>query len=108
MRPGKPKHVPVVLWKAGDAFLPQPIVDFLDTKVITIKGADINYWSGVHFLSGAFIGMFTKNFLFAFVVHSLWEIFQMLIGMTDISKSSETYDIVFDTLFFMLGFMLTR
>lgn len=78
------------IYKSGDIWLPKNIVQFLHTYVV---GNDstlfyINYWHGMHFLSGILFGYFFSFFplqhpLYAYLLlHTLWEIWQLWIGMT--------------------------
>lgn len=96
------------LYRSGDIFLPRKYVDVLDTYVI---GNDrslvyINYWTFMHFLSGVFFAWLTPYpkdvFFHFFVVHTLWEMWQIAIGMTPMSARGFV-DTLMDTLVGLLG-----
>lgn len=94
--------------RLSDGLLPEPIVTRLYTVFIPGPyGADINGWSFVHALSGAFVGLIGRTFNEAFVLHLMWEAFQFAVG--DNTFSLETlFDVTFDTLFFLVGWQMTN
>ena len=100
MRPGKPENVSLVAWRMGDAFLPISARDALDKSVYSM----VNGWSIVHFLSGCLLAMIGATFDQAQLIHFVWEMFQISIGMTQTDDPRELIDISLDTLFFTLGF----
>ena len=72
----------------------------------------INLWHINHFLSGVFFALlhlyfyrFESPFMTYFVVHTLWELWQLFIGMT-IPNLRGILDIGNDTLFGLLGVFL--
>lgn len=99
-RPGKPINVPLLLWRAGDVFLPEKYRIILDTPFTNVYGADVNGWSVVHFFTGMILGK-TMTQTNASIAHILWEFFQIIIGMSN--KKEDLIDIALDTLFFELG-----
>lgn len=102
-------------YKSGDAFLPSRTVKFLYQYII---GNDtslyyINLWHGMHFLSGVlfslfhlFVYSFQHPFVVYITIHSLWEIWQVYIGMT-VPNLRGFIDILNDTFFGELGSYLT-
>jgi hypothetical protein len=103
------------VYKSGDIWLPPKTVKFLHTYVI---GNDstlfyINYWHGMHMLSGVLFGLF-HNYFFHFhhpyfvyfVIHTLWEIWQLSIGMTKRNLRA-AIDIVVDTCMGLFGLFLS-
>jgi len=114
-RPGKPDTTPDILWNLGDIFLPKGCREFLDkniyekTIIITKDKFKfyINGWSIVHFISGILVSKIKSiNGLGAFILHSLWELFQIYIGMTNIKKKTDILDTITDTIFFMFGWFI--
>jgi hypothetical protein len=73
---------------------------------------DLNGWSFMHAFSGMlFASFFLKQTLLTWIfIHTIWEIYQILIGMTKIKENTleESIDIFFDTLFAVLGFILVQ
>lgn len=109
-----------VWYRSGDAFLPTPLRTFLRTYLIGGPASTfyITYWSIVHLLSGilfATLSLAIKPFslrttlLSGFAVHTLWEVWQIAIGMSRplaLSGSNNFVDICMDTLLFLLGIWL--
>lgn len=98
-----------ILFKSGDFFLPRGIVDFLDKYII---GQDdsvmyINYWSIIHMLSGMLVTVVITDPLYALLIHTLWELWQIFIKMTHLNKRG-VIDISIDTVMFMLGFFILK
>ena len=105
-----------IIYSSGDVFLPDSIKEFLQTDLIGSSRDTfyISIWSIVHFLSGIFIGFFylfmkwsvPAYMLNMFVLHTIWECWQILIGMSKpymLTGRGNLVDIVVDTLMFMLG-----
>jgi len=93
-----------LIYRSGDVFLPSYIRKILNTYLI---GNDsslfyVNLWSLVHFGSGIAVGTLKITVLQAFVLHCIWELWQILIGMTHINARG-VIDICVDTIFFMIG-----
>jgi hypothetical protein len=89
-------------YRSGDIFLPRKYVDMLDTYIVGSKTSNfyLNYWTVLHGLSGLLFAYFfdSKNVYFQFfIAHSLWELWQIFIGMTPINLRG-FIDIVVDTL----------
>lgn len=129
------------LYRSGDFFLPKSIVKILDTYIYQSdsKIFYINGWSIVHFISGIITTFlillfyktrnkniklnnsqsppnFVKLIILLFIIHSIWEIWQFIIGMNNpiqFDKHNIIHfnymnisDIIVDTIMFMLGGML--
>lgn len=95
-------------YRSGDIFLPRKYVDVLDTYLIGNKRSVfyINYWTFMHILSGVFFAWLTPFpqdvYFHFFVGHTIWEMWQIVIGMTPMSPRG-FLDIGVDTLAGMLG-----
>jgi hypothetical protein len=110
-----PTNINNILYKSGDLFLPKNIVRFLDRGFYDSQERFyINFWTALHFLSGIIIGktvsMYTThNWLYygiCFTIHTLWELWQVYIGMAKpwkLSGSSNLIDSFIDTAAFMFG-----
>ncbi len=102
-------------YRSGDAFLPAPIVNFLHTYIVGNEKSlyYINLWHINHFFSGVFFALFhiyfypfQSPYTTYFVVHTLWALWQLSIGMT-IPNLRGVIDILNDTLFGLLGVLIT-
>ena len=103
------------LYRSGDVFLPASVRAVLETYHI---GNDkslfyISNWSLVHFVSGIVTGYILTTYFrgwpyytTGFVVHTLWELWQIFIGMTKWKTTRGQIDIVVDTVMFMLGMII--
>ena len=104
-----------IIYNSGDVFLPKSIRDLLmqgiyfDNKKIFY----LNGWTLMHLLSGIIVGFIyiylnkpLKYYYYKmFVIHTLWELWQILIGMSHpyrLTGNSNLIDIIIDTLAFML------
>jgi len=109
-----------IIYNSGDIFLPKSIRDLLmkgtyfDNKTMFY----LNGWTLMHVLSGIIVGFIyiylnkpLKYYYYKmFIIHTLWELWQMLIGMSHpyrLTGNSNIIDIIIDTLAFMLGSYLT-
>ena len=105
-----------IIYSSGDVFLPDSVKKFLSTDLIGSSKHTfyISIWSIVHFLSGIFIGLFyffmewnvQTYMLNMFALHTIWECWQILIGMSNpyiLTGRGNLVDIVVDTVMFMLG-----
>ena len=105
-----------LVYRSGDAFLPKDVSRFLHTFVYGSYNTPvyINYWSFMHALSGVlfaalclrFPTIFPKPYLYGFLVHCVWELWQIAIGMSrpfSAQGHNGITDIVLDTAFFMAG-----
>ncbi len=100
---------------SGDLFLPPRIQAFLQTHLIGTPTSAfyITYWSILHVLSGICLAILMKRylrvslsmaFIIAFVIHTLWEAWQVLITRTPNTIRGKV-DTVVDTVLFMTGFV---
>lgn len=92
-----------LLQEISDGLLPKQIRTILYKPII----GTVNGWSFVHFLTGIVVGTFLTNKLTAFIIHSLWEIFQFVAGDNRFDKET-LIDVTLDTIFFMCGFLLSN
>jgi hypothetical protein len=102
------------LYRSGDIWLPKTAVSYLNTYVV---GNDrtlfyLNYWHGMHFLSGVFFALLQlfvvqvqHPFYVYFFLHTLWEAWQLWIGMTKQTLRG-LVDIGMDTCMGLLGCFL--
>jgi hypothetical protein len=109
-----------IIYNSGDFFLPVQLKKILEKHLYLSSNYVfyINGWTIVHFLSGVFVGFIylylkkPKNQYYykMLVIHTIWELWQMLIGMSKpwkLSGNSSLIDIFVDTIFFMFGTYLT-
>ncbi len=105
-----------VIYNSGDVFLPERIKNFLKKDIIgsTNKTFYITWWSIIHFINGIIVGVLylhynynKKHYFLAMLsIHTLWEVWQIVIGMSNPMKTTgrgNIVDIIVDTLLFMLG-----
>jgi len=102
------------LYRSGDLWLPKPFVKTLDTYIV---GNDkslfyLNYWHINHFVSGLLFGLVSlllyrgsNPLLIYFILHTLWESWQLFIGMTPRTFRG-LFDIFVDTCVGLLGCFL--
>ena len=105
-----------ILYNSGDVFLPENIKQILGTDIIgsSKKTFYVSGWSIIHFLNGIIIGFFYVYFKYdikfytisLLFIHTLWEIWQIIIGMAKpykLTGRSNLIDSILDTVFFMSG-----
>lgn len=105
-----------IIYNSGDVFLPEKVKKILGTVLIgtSKKTFYVSGWSIVHLISGIIIGYIYLYFkgdtrlytLRLFIIHTIWEVWQVLIGMSNPHKltgHNNLIDIIMDTIFFMLG-----
>jgi hypothetical protein len=105
-----------IIYNSGDVFLPEKVKNILGTDLIgsSKKTFYVSGWSIVHLISGIIIGYIylylkwdIKLYTFKlFILHTIWEIWQILIGMSKpykLTGRSNLIDIIIDTVFFMSG-----
>lgn len=103
------------LFKSGDLFLPRRVLNYLeyywagnDSSLIYISN-----WTIVHFISGVLTAIilhwytFQDPILVSFLVHSIWEAWQIYGKNTKIGTMRGFLDVLMDTLFYMIGVLLT-
>lgn len=105
-----------VLYNSGDVFLPTPIKKLLDKSIYMTSNHSfyINGWTIVHWGSGILVGAlylyFGKSissyYLNLLIIHTLWELWQVFIGMAKpwkLTGHSNLIDSFVDTIVFMIG-----
>jgi hypothetical protein len=110
-----------IIYNSGDVFLPEKVKNILGTDLIgsSKKTFYVSGWSIVHLISGIIFGYIylylkwdIRLYTFKlFILHTIWEIWQMLIGMSKpykLTGRSNLIDIIMDTIFFMLGAYIVR
>jgi hypothetical protein len=101
-----------ILWHIGDGLMPAPVRNTLYKSWYKTETVDLNGWSFMHALSGfVFATLFPNQTIWMWIfIHTVWEIYQILIGMTDLlgDPVSESVDIIFDTIFACLGFWIAN
>jgi hypothetical protein len=114
------EYINKLIYKSGDVFLPDKInkalrVDLLGSSEKTFY---ITGWSIIHLLNGILFGYLYYYFKYdmkhyilnLLILHTLWEIWQIIIGMSKpykLTGNSNIVDIFMDTLLFMGGAYLT-
>jgi hypothetical protein len=110
-----------IIYNSGDAFLPEKIRNILGTDLIgtSKKTFYVSGWSIIHIINGIIFGyiyLYFKGdrrlYMFnLFLLHTLWEFWQTLIGMAKpykLTGRSNLIDSIMDTIFFMLGAYIVR
>ena len=110
-----------IIYNSGDAFLPEKIKKILVTDLIGTSKQTfyISGWSIVHIVNGIIIGYIylyfngdRRLYMFnLFTLHTLWEFWQILIGMAKpykLTGPSNLIDTIMDTILFMLGAYILR
>jgi len=111
-----------LVYRSGDLWFTGKVKEFLDTVVIgNYNTIYLNRWSFMHFLSGFLVGKILlklnynsklKYYSYGLVIHTLWEIWQISIGMTQSHKQlfgkGGFSDFVIDTLMFLTGMFLIQ
>lgn len=99
-----------LLYQSGDLFLSKDIKKVLYTYLIGNNNSlmYLNGWSVVHFLSGVavflLLNYFSVQYIFiaGLIIHTIWEFWQIFIGMTKLNVRG-LIDICMDTALFMFG-----
>ncbi len=110
------KYIQDIIYNSGDVFLPEKVKNILGTDLIgnSKNTFYVSGWSIVHLINGIIFGylyLYFKgnNRLYFFkllLMHTIWECWQMLIGMAKpykLTGRSNIIDTIIDTIFFMLG-----
>ena len=107
-----------VIYKSGDFFIPPSIKKMLDRSIYRTSNYSfyIEVWHILHFITGLLLGLiyikfgygrnFTKYLWNLFIIHTIWEYWQVYIGMSHplrLTYNNNLLDIIFDTFVFMLG-----
>ena len=110
-----------IIYTSGDVFLPEKTKKILGTDLIgtSTKTFYVSGWSIIHLINGIIFGYIflyfklDSRFYFykLFILHTIWELWQMLIGMSKpykLTGRSNIIDTIMDTIFFMLGAYIVR
>ena len=114
------EYIKEILYSSGDIFLPENVKTILQRDIIgsSKKTFYISGWSMNHFISGILIGYLYLHFKYdvtrytlnMLIIHTCWEVWQILIGMSKpykLTGSSNLVDTIIDTLLFMGGSYIT-
>lgn len=114
------EYIKKIIYRSGDVFIPEKINTVLKTDLLgsSKKTFYITTWSLIHLLNGIIFGYFylyfkydLKHYLLnLLILHTLWECWQILIGMSkpyNLTGLNNIVDIIVDTLLFMYGAYLT-
>ena len=106
---------------SGDAFLPEKLTNIRGIDLIgsNKKSFYVSGWSIVHFVNGILVGYIYLYFrqdinLYFYkmlILHTIWELWQMLIGMAKpykLTGRSSLVDSIMDTIFFLAGTYVVR
>ena len=109
------------LYHSGDAFLPESITTILVKNIIGSSKNTfyISGWSLVHLMNGLLFGYLYLHFrynvryytIFFLIVHTLWELWQVFVGMSKpymLTGPSNIVDTFMDTSIFMFGTYIIR
>lgn len=106
--------------RLGDLLVPDPINRGLSTYILGNDQTQlyISLWSVNHLLSGIFVGYglryYTeihtrkKRYMAGFILHTVWELFQIAVENTELTNLRGQIDVVMDTVLFMVGMMLVE
>ena len=110
-----------IIYDSGNAFLPEKLTNILGTDFIGSKKNTfyLEGWSIIHFIIGLLIGYLYLYFqqdlnLYYYkmlILHTIWELWQMLIGMAKpykLTGRSSLVDSVIDTIIFLAGTYVVR
>jgi hypothetical protein len=105
-----------LFYRSADAFMPHDTRKKLEKWIVSGEDWYINYWSLIHMLTGYIYGILLrkklKNFqyyLYAFIIHSIWEYWQIYVGNTIVKNHKiGQNDVIIDTIFFMFGVFLAK
>jgi hypothetical protein len=111
-----------MIFNSGDFFLPEFIKNFLSEFIYkypnTSRESDyifyIQWWSIVHLINGIIVGYLylyfgynnKRYFINMLIFHIIWEIWQIIIGMSNpynIIGRNGLIDTTVDTILFMIG-----
>jgi hypothetical protein len=109
-----------IIYNSGDFFFPKFIKNILDKNIYITQNNSfyINGWSLLHCFSGMILGAvylyldkgLNFYYYYLFIIHTIWELWQMLIGMSKpwkLTGDSNLIDTFVDTIFFMIGTYIT-
>ena len=103
-----------ILFRSGDLFLRGSLLRFLNYYHIGNNTSVfyINNWTIVHFLSGVAVTKYLQDksrsqiLLYALLIHTLWELWQIYGRNTQIETHRGKIDILVDTSAFLLGVLV--
>jgi len=115
------EYINNIIYNSGDVFLPERVKYLLGIDLIgnSKKTFYVSGWSIVHFISGMIFGYIylylnkdiNLYYYKMFILHTFWELWQALIGMSKpykLTGRSNSIDTLLDTVFFMLGAYIIR
>lgn len=102
-----------ILFRSGDLFLPKGVRYFLEYYYIGNSKSKfyVTNWSIVHFLTGILVASYLLKkrmnifeiILITFLIHTVWELWQIYGGNTPIRTLRGQIDVLVDTVFYMAG-----
>lgn len=98
------------LYASGDLFLPREVRQFLETYLIGNAHSVfyLSMWSFMHMLSGIVYSFVDRSYWNYFLLHTIWELWQLYIQMTPIHTLRGVVDIGTDTIMGLLGVWIGR
>lgn len=110
-----------LIYNSGDIFLPERVKKILLIDLVgsSKKTLYVSGWSIIHLINGIISGYIYLYFkwnrklyiLKLLIIHTIWELWQTIIGMAKpykLTGRSNLIDSLLDTLFFMLGAYIIR
>lgn len=110
-----------LIYNSGDIFLPKRIKKILLIDLVgsSKKTLYVSGWSIIHLINGIISGYIYLYFkwnrklyiLKLLIIHTIWELWQTIIGMAKpykLTGHNNLIDSLLDTLFFMLGAYIIR
>lgn len=96
-----------LLYSSGDLFLPDNIINLLNTYIVgdAVSSYYINLWSILHLVVGLLFRFVSHDVNIAFMTHFIWELWQVVIGMTKLNLRG-VVDIINDFALFIVGFYI--
>jgi hypothetical protein len=109
-----------ILFRSGDLFLPTPVRNFLEYYYIGDNKSVfyVTNWSLVHFFTGILVASFLLKrkkmyrinnleiILITFIIHTIWELWQIYGKNTPIYTLRGQIDVLVDTAFYMTGVLI--
>ena len=110
------EYIKEIIFSSGEILLPDSVKNPLTANIIgsSKKTFYISGWSIIHIINGLIVGFLYLFFNYdikryainMLIIHTVWEVWQMLIGMSKpykLTGSNNLIDTIMDTLLFMLG-----
>ena len=110
------EYIKEIIFSSGEILLPDSVKNSLTSNIIgsSKKTFYISGWSIIHIINGLIVGFLYLFFNYdikryainMLIIHTVWEVWQMLIGMSKpykLTGSNNLIDTIMDTLLFMLG-----